>query len=98
MFFNAVVTFTGCVPSEDVIALPSRPAGLSVSFANCDLVMNGFFTVEEYQAIARRVTYENTSSHPTTTPRRVFFSFSEGLEGARSGSGSFDLVVRGAPQ
>jgi Bacterial cadherin-like domain len=87
---------TGCTESEDVLALPSPPAGIAVAGytpATCTLSLTGTASVATYQAALRQVTYANTSEAPATASRVVRFTADDGQDANHAGSADRSLTV-----
>ena len=77
---GATVQITGNLASaEDVLALPSPPAGITAIYTPATglLTLSGTASVADYQAALQAVTYRNTSSNPSTATRTVTFLASD---------------------
>ena len=81
---------------EDVLALPSPPAGITPSFdaGTGVLSLTGSSSLADYQTALRAVTYANTSDNPSTAPRTVSFQVDDGV--SHSNIASRDIAVTAA--
>ena len=69
----------GYVPAEDSLDVPGL-GGIAGSWdaGTATLTLSGSGTTSEWQAAVRTVTYENTSNNPTTAPRTVNATITDG--------------------
>lgn len=87
---------SGCTDPEDVLALASPPAGITVTgttAATCTLSLTGIASVATYQAALRLITYENTSDAPASAGRTVLVTVDDGQAANHTGSAGRDLGV-----
>lgn len=72
---------SGCVPTEDVLALaPSPQNGITGMYtaATCSLALTGSASQSNYQTALRAVTYSNTSNTPNVGARTLSFQIDDG--------------------
>jgi hypothetical protein len=78
---SATVQITsGLAAAEDLLALPSPPAGITPTYvpATGTLTLSGSAPIATYEQALRAVTYENTSDSPSGTLRTVTFTATDG--------------------
>jgi stigma-specific protein Stig1 len=80
---------SGFVPSEDVLALPSPVGAITASYSAATgvLTLSGSDTAANYQLALGSVTYSDTATVPSTSPRTVTFGL--GAAVPYSGTGHF---------
>ena len=89
----------GYVPGQDSLGMSSQP-GISWSWngSTGTLTLTGSASVAAYQAALRTVTYFNGSEAPTTAPRTVSFSVTDGLTTSVAATRQLQVVsVNDAP-
>ncbi len=71
---------SGYQSSQDVLALPSV-SGVTSSWDSGTgiLSLSGSLNAEQWQDVLRQVTYQNTSTNPSTTPRAINFVIGEAI-------------------
>jgi hypothetical protein len=83
---SANVQITGnYVSAEDALAFDNaNPWGITGTWtaATGTLALSGNSSVANYQAALRSVTYQNTSEKPTTSPRTISVTASDGIQGS----------------
>jgi uroporphyrinogen-III synthase len=94
---SATIQITsGCASGEDVLALASPPAGITVGAyhaPSCTLALSGAASLASYQAGMRQVTYLDTSDAPATAARVVTFTVNDGQASNSTGSDARGLTV-----
>jgi hypothetical protein len=76
---NATIKFIGSVLPEDVLSFTPQ-AGITGTYNNATgiLTLTGSASALDYQLALRSVTYYDASSNPSTAPRTVSFTVSDG--------------------
>ncbi len=96
---GATVAITGHYSSgQDVLAFVNT-ANITGTFDPLSgiLTLSGTDTVANYEAALRSVTYANTSSTPSTSPRTITFSFSDAYNDTASGADTISVLNVSSP-
>jgi large repetitive protein len=94
---GATVTLTGFVSGQDSLSFTAQN-GISGSVNAGVLTLLGTSSVANYQAALRSITYTNNSLNPTTTPRTLEISVTDGTATSNVATRGIQLtVVNNAP-
>ena len=91
---------TGCTSAQDVLALVSPPAGITVAPyvpGTCLLTLTGSDTKANYQLALRGVTYANSSDNPSTVARTATFTANDGTDQGTATRGITVTAVNDGP-
>ncbi len=96
---GATVAITGHYSSgQDVLAFVNT-ANITGTYDSLSgiLTLSGTDTVANYEAALRSVTYANTSSSPSTSPRTITFSFNDAYNDTASGADTISILNVSSP-
>ena len=91
---------TGCITGEDILALASPPAGITVApyvLGTCTLTLSGAKAPTVYQTALRGVTYFNSSDNPSTAARTVSFTVNDGALDSNSATRGIKVTAVNDP-
>jgi large repetitive protein len=96
---SATVTLVGYVAGEDTLAFGTLPAGITGSFNTATGVIEfmGSGTLTAYSTLLASLTYTNSSSNPTTTPRTLQIKVNDGIEDSATANRSIQIAANVAP-
>jgi hypothetical protein len=89
---SAQVTITNLLDAgQETLAASTAGTSITASYAAPTLTLSGTDTLASYQAVLRSVSYANASEDPSTTPRVLSFTVSDG--GATSSPATKSVAV-----
>jgi hypothetical protein len=76
---GAIIRIDGFVPGQDILNFLNQN-GITGTYdpATGILTLTGTATVAQYEAAIQSITYTNTSNNPTTTPRNIVITVTDG--------------------
>jgi Ca2+-binding RTX toxin-like protein len=93
---SATVRITNFVPGEDDLSFVLQP-GITGSFANGTLALNGSASIAAYEAVLQSIGYVNRSDHPTVTPRAIQIQVSDGTDSSAAITRTVNLTAVNDP-
>ncbi|MBW4516724.1 MAG: calcium-binding protein [Timaviella obliquedivisa GSE-PSE-MK23-08B] len=96
---SATVQLIGYVAGEDTLAFGTLPTGITGGFdpATGIIAFVGNATLANYSALLATLTYTNSSSNPTTTPRSLQIIVNDGIEDSAATSRSIQITANTPP-
>ncbi|WP_140627733.1 immunoglobulin-like domain-containing protein [Methylibium rhizosphaerae] len=94
---GATITLTNA-QAGDVLAAGVLPAGISASVSGNTVTLSGAASLASYQTAIRAITFTNTGENPSTTPRSISVTVTDGTSSSNTAITTVNVVaVNDAP-